>query len=210
VATNEDDREIPNDQLTWDDRAALGWAVSSGDPVGVAVVERVRLGGIGVTVGELSPIRQEWEAAGRPQAERHVHRSPVTFVDGTTVTGVSFAAQNPYHRETAPSFGLYLDERWAPPWPHTHVEWPDFGVPADLDSFCAALADALERARRGEIVELGCLGGHGRTGTALACLAILSGTPPNEAVEWVRANYCEKAVETDEQLRLVTDFSARR
>jgi hypothetical protein len=177
-------------------------------PSRVAVVERVRLGGIGVTVGELSPIRQEWEAPGRPRAERHVHRSPVTFVDGTTVTGVSFAAQNPYHRETAPSFGLYLDERWAPPWPHTHVEWPDFGVPADLDSFCAALADALERARRGEIVELGCLGGHGRTGTALACLAILSGTPPNEAVEWVRANYCEKAVETDEQLRLVTDFSA--
>jgi protein-tyrosine phosphatase len=90
----------------------------------------------------------------------------------------------------------------------THVEWPDFGVPADIDSFRAALADALERARRGEIVELGCLGGHGRTGTALACLATLTGTPPNEAVEWVRANYCEKAVETDEQLRLVTDFSA--
>jgi hypothetical protein len=51
-------------------------------------------------------------------------------------------------------------------------------------------------------------GGHGGTGTALACLAILSGTPPNDAVEWVRANYCEKAVETDEQRRLVTDFSA--
>ena len=208
--TNEADREVPNDQLPWEDQAALGWAVSSGDPVGVAVVERVRRGGIGVTVGELSAIRKEWEAAGRPRPERHVHRSPVTFVDGTTVTGVSFAAQNPYQRETAPSFGLYLDQRWAPPWPHTHVEWPDFGVPADLDSFRAALADALERARRGEIVELGCHGGHGRTGTALACLAMLTGTPPNEAVEWVRANYCEKAVETDEQLRLVTDFSACR
>jgi hypothetical protein len=207
VETNADGREIPNDQLTADAQAALGWAVLSGNPVGVAVVERVRRGGISVTDGELSAIRQEWEAAGRPQAERHVHQSRVTFVDGTIVTGVSWAAQNPYDRETAPSFGLYLDERWAPPWPHTHVEWPDFGVPADLDGFRAALADALERARRGEIVELGCLGGHGRTGTALACLAILTGTPPNEAVEWVRANYCEKAVETDEQLRLVTDFS---
>jgi protein-tyrosine phosphatase len=77
----------------------------------------------------------------------------------------------------APSFGLCLDERWAPPWPHVHVEWPDFGVPADLDSFRVALADALERRRRGEIVELGCLAGHGRTGTARASLAILTGTP---------------------------------
>jgi hypothetical protein len=207
VETNPDGREIPNDQLTADDQAALGWAVLSGSPIGVAVVERVRRGGISVTGGELSAIRQEWEAAGSPQAERHVHRRRVTFGDGTIVTGVSWAAQNPYDRETVPSFGLYLDERWAPPWPHTHVEWPDFGVPADLDGFRAALADALERARRGEIVELGCLGGHGRTGTALACLAILTGTPTNEAVEWVRANYCENAIETDEQLRLVTDFS---
>ena len=207
MEANADGREIPNDQLTADDQAALGWAVLSGNPVGVAVVERVRRGGISVTGGELSAIRQEWEAAGSPQAERHVHRRRVTSVDGTIVTGVSWAAQNPYDRETAPWFGLYLDERWAPPWPHTHVEWPDFGVPADLDGFRAALADALERARRGEIVELGCRGGHGRTGTALACLAILTGTPPNEAVEWVRANYCENAVETDEQHRLVTDFS---
>jgi hypothetical protein len=201
-------REIPHDQLTAEDQAALGWAASSGDPVGVAVVERVLRGGTGVTVGELDAIRQRWEAAGRPEAERHVHRTPVTFVDGTTAVGVSWAAGNSYDRESAPSFGLYFDERWAPPWPHAHVEWPDFGVPADIDGLRAALADALTRARRGEVVELGCLGGHGRTGTALACLAILTGTPPDEAVEWVRANYCEKAVETDQQLRLVADFSA--
>jgi hypothetical protein len=57
----------------------------------------------------------------------------------------------------------------------------------------------LERARLGERVEVGCLGGHGRTGTALACLAILTGHPPGEAVAWVRANYCADAVETAEQ-----------
>jgi protein-tyrosine phosphatase len=57
----------------------------------------------------------------------------------------------------------------------------------------------LARARAGERVEIGCLGGHGRTGTAVACLAILSGHPPGEAVAWVRANYCVEAVETTEQ-----------
>jgi hypothetical protein len=65
--------------------------VAAWDKVGVAVVDRVRRGRIGVIVGELSAIRQPWEAAGRPQPQRHVHRTPVTFVDGTTVTGVSFA-----------------------------------------------------------------------------------------------------------------------
>jgi hypothetical protein len=39
----------------------------------------------------------------------------------------------------------------------------------------------------------------GRTGTALACLAVLGGVVPGEAIAWVRANYCPKAVETDEQ-----------
>jgi protein-tyrosine phosphatase len=33
----------------------------------------------------------------------------------------------------------------------------------------------LERARAGERVDVGCFEGHGRTGTALACLAILTG-----------------------------------
>lgn len=44
--------------------------------------------------------------------------------------------------------------------------------------------------------------------TALACLAILAGHPPSDAVAWVRAHYCPNAVETAEQERFVTTFSA--
>ncbi len=58
------------------------------------------------------------------------------------------------------------------------------------------------------MVEVGCLGGHGRTGTALACLAVLTGTPANEAVAWVRANYCAHAVETEAQEALVAAFGS--
>jgi hypothetical protein len=39
-----------------------------------------------------------------------------------------------------------------------------------------ALELLLDRARAGQRVEIGCYGGHGRTGTALACLAILCAT----------------------------------
>jgi hypothetical protein len=209
VSVSQPDRErvVPNEDLTTEDRSALGWAVSTEHSLGIAVVERVRRGESGVTAGELSVIRQEWEREGRPAPDRHVHRSAVVFDDGTTVTAVTFFVDDPYTRDVLPSFGLYLDERWAPSWPHNHVDWPDFGVPMDGDALRVALLDLLDRARRGESVEMGCLGGHGRTGTALACLAVLTGTPAGEAVAWVRANYCKKAVETDEQESLVRHFS---
>jgi hypothetical protein len=56
--------------------------------------------------------------------------------------------------------------------------------------------------------ELGSMGGHGRTGTALACLAVLAGCPPAGAVAWVRANYCQSTVETAEQEALVLTLNA--
>ena len=129
----------------------------------------------------------------------HVHRDTVTLPDGTEVVAVSFDPGDPHGREEPPGFGLYLDARWQPPWPHEHLEWPDFGVPADPAVLVAALDGLLDRARRGERVELGCLGGHGRTGTAIAALAVLSGHPADDAVAWTRAHYCPHAVETPAQ-----------
>jgi Protein-tyrosine phosphatase len=136
--------------------------------------------------------------------EVHRHRTAVVLPDGSTVTAVSFDPGDPYGREQRPDYGLYLDSRWQPPWPHDHIGWPDFGVPADETAITTALRSLLARARAGQRVEVGCLGGHGRTGTALACLAVLTGCPPAEAVAWVREHYCPSAVETPEQEAFVT------
>jgi len=107
-----------------------------------------------------------------------------------------------------PQFALYL--LGAPPepvaWPATWVRWPDFRLPADPDAARAALVDAWQRSER-ERVELACGGGRGRTGTALACLAVLDGVPAGEAVAWVRAHYDRKAVETPWQARFVRRFA---
>jgi protein-tyrosine phosphatase len=130
------------------------------------------------------------------QVEVHRHRRVVSLPGGTKITAVSFDAVDPYARDRQPDYGLYLDYRWQPPWPHDHLDWPDFGVPSDPASVLTALRSVLDRARIGEQVEVGCLGGHGRTGTALACLAVLTGHPAADAVAWVRANYCPEAVET--------------
>lgn len=208
VVPDDEGDMIRTDELTTDDRAALGWASSTDHHIVSAIIERAGNGSQGILAGELEAIHGAWNRAGRPSPpERHVHRTRVILPDGTPIIGVSFVDEDPYARDVEPSFGLYFDERWNPPWAHAHGVWPDFGVPSDTDTLRLALTDVVDRARRESAVELGCLGGHGRTGTALACLAVLAGAPADEAVAWVRANYCSKAVETEQQAKFVAAFN---
>jgi protein-tyrosine phosphatase len=85
------------------------------------------------------------------------------------------------------------------------VRWPDFGLPRDPAALRLALQAALLEADAGR-VEFGCGGGRGRTGTALACLAVLDGVPAGEAVAYVRQHYSRHAVETPWQRGFVKRF----
>ena len=85
------------------------------------------------------------------------------------------------------------------------MRWPDFRLPRDPGQLRAELTTALSRAGD-ERVELACGGGTGRTGTALACLAVLDGVPAGDAVAFVRAHYRPRAVETPAQRRFVSRF----
>ncbi|WP_129841245.1 protein-tyrosine phosphatase family protein [Streptomyces sp. RFCAC02] len=124
-----------------------------------------------------------------------------------------------------PQFGLYLLGHpldrpglygrrlvglrpWTPPWPHERIDWPDFSAPRRPEEAMARLREALARVERGERVEVACGGGRGRTGTALAALAVLRGTPPAEAIAWVRTVYAAKAVETRSQRRFLDRVAA--
>ncbi len=104
----------------------------------------------------------------------------------------------------SPEFGVYLLGRDPGPfdWEHRWVRWPDFRTPASTDDAVAALREAFRRAGS-ERVEIACGGGVGRTGTALAAIAVLAGIPPDEAVDWVRRHYHSRAVETPWQRRWV-------
>ncbi|TDC34384.1 protein phosphatase [Micromonospora sp. 15K316] len=104
--------------------------------------------------------------------------------------------------EASPAdFALLLAPGPAPDWPHRRIRWPDFWVPVDRADALDALSEALRRAHAGERVEVACRGGQGRTGTALAALAVLDGMPAERVVEWVRAHYRPRAVETPWQRR---------
>jgi hypothetical protein len=106
-----------------------------------------------------------------------------------------------------PALGLYLlgKEPPAVPWESRWLRWPDFGLPADPDAVGQTLAEAWRRAAA-ERVEVACTGGHGRTGTALACLAVIDGVPNSDAVVFVREHYDRHAVETRRQRRYIAQF----
>jgi protein-tyrosine phosphatase len=107
----------------------------------------------------------------------------------------------------SPEFALYLLGHEPPEvsWESQWIQWPDFRLPTDKPAFAAALREAWKRVE-GERVELACYGGNGRTGTALACMAVLDGVPAGEAVAYVRAGYAKTAVETPWQKLFVRRF----
>jgi hypothetical protein len=85
---------------------------------------------------------------------------------------------------------------------------PDFRLPSDPAAAGEAFLQAWARAA-GERVEVACGGGRGRTGTALACLAVIEGVAPGGAVDYVRRHYDRRAVETPWQRRYVARFRSR-
>ncbi|WKU43402.1 protein phosphatase [Streptomyces sp. VNUA116] len=109
----------------------------------------------------------------------------------------------------APAFAVYLLGKRPPevPWEAAWLRWPDFRLPGSPAEARAVLGAAWARAAA-ERVEIACAGGRGRTGTALACLAVLDGVPADRAVAYVRHHYDPRAVETPWQKRYVRRFTA--
>lgn len=108
-----------------------------------------------------------------------------------------------------PDFGIYLLNKQPQPmpWNARWVRWPDFWLPSNRGDAQEALNEAWRRCAS-ERVEVACGGGRGRTGTALACIAVLDGVPAGEAVAYVRKHYDPRAVETLWQRRYVARFPA--
>jgi protein-tyrosine phosphatase len=122
--------------------------------------------------------------------------------DGTRLRGRGLRLGLP--EGIRPTLGVYLlgERPAAEEWESRWIPWPDFRLPRDAISALATLAEAHARAGK-ERVEIACRGGKGRTGTALACIAVLAGVAPDAAVEYVRRHYQRHAVETPFQRRFV-------
>lgn len=129
-------------------------------------------------------------------------RDIVEFPGGRRIRGRGL--RHPLPEGPEPQFGVYLLTRDPGrfDWDHRWVRWPDFRTPTSTDDAIAALTEAYRRSAS-ERVEVACGGGVGRTGTALAAIAVLAGVPRSEAVAWVRRRYNHRSVETPWQRRWV-------
>jgi hypothetical protein len=120
----------------------------------------------------------------------------VTLPSGVRVRGRRLSAP-----ASPADFTLVLADGPVPPWVHRRIRWPDFAVPIHRQDALDALREAHRRAHAGERVEAACQGGMGRTGTALAALAVLDGLTPDEAFTLIRQHYHRRAIETPWQRR---------
>jgi hypothetical protein len=149
-------------------------------------------------------------------------REPFDLRHGLTVFASAWFDRPSRHRVDMdwPDVGFYLDGSWAqaalvsspgfrPPFARstrTRVvvyPWPDLGLPRDQRRFTRALRWLLEQASGGGRVEIGCAGGHGRTGTTLAGLLVVQGMSAREALRKVRRSFCDEAIESDEQVKMI-------
>lgn len=135
----------------------------------------------------------------------------IRLPDGPWIRGRGLRRPTP--QGASPDYGLYLGtrrlyRRHDPKlsWPHRWIEWPDFLLPRDPEQAIREIRKLHEYAHAGRQVEVACNGGVGRTGTTIACLAVLAGLPTTEAISWTRTNYHPRAVETPWQRRWVTHF----
>lgn len=131
----------------------------------------------------------------------------LTLPSGLLVRGRGL--RHPLPGGAEPTFGVYLLGKEPEPvaWDSRWVRWPDFRLPTDRTRAREVFGEVLARAGA-DRVEVACAGGIGRTGTALACIAVLDGVPAGEAVAFVRGGYHPRAVETPWQRRFVRRFGA--
>ena len=146
------------------------------------------------------------------------NRTPFSFNEHTIYLSGSSDRQTPVQGPD-PTVAIYLDVTWLrgevlsnggmkkpEGEPHiVYLNWPDYGVVEVQRLMCIARW-ALEQLEAGHTLEVGCVGGHGRTGTFVAGMMVVTGFHPDDAIKEVRTNYCSHAVESKPQEKLLQEL----
>lgn len=85
------------------------------------------------------------------------------------------------------------------------IDWPDYRLPRRPAQALEILRNAYDRAAH-ERVEITCKGGVGRTGTALAILAVMDGMEPQAAIDFIKEVYDPGSIENPAQRAFIRDL----
>ena len=90
-------------------------------------------------------------------------------------------------------------------YPYIIVNWSDMGV-VPLTDFSEIVAWCMTQIKHGEKLDIACVGGHGRTGTLLAGILVFQNYTADEAIDKVRKEHCNRAIETVAQEQLIKQY----
>ena len=164
------------------------------------------------------------------------HLQPFTFKVGKqeyTLFGSAYSDRKSKAQAEKADLCVFLDNRWmkeySPVWinpalakhisctahkapdkffkketPTIFLDWPDMGVLEieDLKPVVEYLANVIDIG-----IEIGCMGGHGRTGTLMALIMVHLGCKPGKAIKTIRKDYCHRAIETQKQEDLIKAYA---
>jgi hypothetical protein len=83
-----------------------------------------------------------------------------------------------------------------------HFPIHDGQAPHDSERFKYLITWLRTQLNTGKKIHVGCIAGHGRTGTVLAALVAELGAE-KDAIQYVRKHYCSKAVESEAQVNFL-------
>jgi hypothetical protein len=89
------------------------------------------------------------------------------------------------------------------------LNWPDRGTVSLPSGWWKDLLKHIQNKHLKMLVF--CIGGHGRTGTAVASMLVVGlGWEPKKACEWVWKHYCDEAIETEKQVDYVYRMAGQK
>jgi len=126
------------------------------------------------------------------------------------LSGLLYAPQWASSRNKLNGKGVYLSRSWSKLLkednPYIVYGWPDMKT-VPVEEVHGLVLFLVRLMKMGIVPEIACIGGHGRTGTLYSCLLVyLEGLTPRQAVIRTWNNYCESAVETLGQMKLVYKY----
>ncbi len=135
--------------------------------------------------------------------QRCYHTHPVLTIGQHAVCGGSCSSPVPTDADIYVGLDYSMKQhKQRLPWEPGHAihyEIKDMHPPDNPEEFKKLISWLAEQITEGKKVHVGCIGGHGRTGTVLAAL-VAHMTDEEDPIAYVRQHYCKKGVEAKSQI----------
>lgn len=154
--------------------------------------------------------------ASKTEAEKHFYEFDLVLsLDSCKPAKTPILRHTEFSLSKSSGYSQLL-HKYSPKTEHLRLIWPDMDVPNVDKEFWIEFCNVIKKKGRDRFrydgkykVMVHCIGGHGRTGTALCIMAHLcmeSGFSDGKLLKNVRKLHCSHALESNSQLKYVEDI----